>query len=91
LVVVIQIDHRFLLARQSPRSAHESLWSGQQAKRILLESAWAANTSDAGRQTLQIFTRSSQMNGHGAKFGQKKEEAIVALLTQRNVEEAPNR
>jgi hypothetical protein len=28
------------------------------------------------------------MNGHGAKFGQKKEEAIVALLTQRNVEEA---
>ena len=28
------------------------------------------------------------MNGHGAKFGRKKEEAIVALLTQRNVEEA---
>ena len=29
------------------------------------------------------------MTGHGAKFGRKKEEAIVALLTQRNVEEAP--
>jgi hypothetical protein len=28
------------------------------------------------------------MRGHGAKFGRKKEEAIVALLTQRNVEEA---
>ena len=28
------------------------------------------------------------MTGHGAKFGRKKEEAIVALLTQRNVEEA---
>jgi hypothetical protein len=28
------------------------------------------------------------MTGHGAKFGRKKEEAIVALLTHRNVEEA---
>jgi transposase-like protein len=29
-----------------------------------------------------------QMTGHGAKFGRKKEEAIAALLSQRNVEEA---
>jgi transposase-like protein len=28
------------------------------------------------------------MKGHGAKFGRKKEEAIVALLMQRNVDEA---
>ncbi|MGA7411723.1 MAG: hypothetical protein WBW33_14690 [Bryobacteraceae bacterium] len=28
------------------------------------------------------------MVGHGAKYGRKKEEAIAALLTQRNVEEA---
>ncbi|MGO9013283.1 MAG: hypothetical protein ACLQPN_24565 [Bryobacteraceae bacterium] len=28
------------------------------------------------------------MLGHGAKFGRKKEQAIVALLTHRNVEEA---
>jgi len=28
------------------------------------------------------------MNGHGAKFGRKKEEAIAALLSHRNVEEA---
>lgn len=28
------------------------------------------------------------MNGHGSKFGRKKEQAIVALLTERNVEEA---
>jgi hypothetical protein len=28
------------------------------------------------------------VTGHGAKFGRKKEEAIVALLTQRNIEEA---
>jgi hypothetical protein len=28
------------------------------------------------------------VTGHGAKFGRKKEEAIAALLTQRNVEEA---
>jgi len=27
-------------------------------------------------------------SGHGAKFGRKKEEAIVALLTQRSTEEA---
>ena len=29
-----------------------------------------------------------QSTGHGSKFGRKKEEAIAALLTQRNVEEA---
>jgi len=28
------------------------------------------------------------MRGHGSKFGRKKEEAIAALLTQRNLEEA---
>jgi N12 class adenine-specific DNA methylase len=28
------------------------------------------------------------MRGHGTKFGRKKEEAIVALLTQRNLDEA---
>jgi transposase-like protein len=28
------------------------------------------------------------MTGHGAKFGRKKEEAIAALLTQRNIDEA---
>jgi transposase-like protein len=28
------------------------------------------------------------MKGHGSKFGRKKEEAIVALLTQRNVDDA---
>ena len=28
------------------------------------------------------------MQGHGSKFERKKEEAIAALLTQRNVEEA---
>ena len=28
------------------------------------------------------------MKGHGTKFGRKKEAAITALLTQRNIEEA---
>jgi hypothetical protein len=28
------------------------------------------------------------MVGHGSKFGRKKEAAIAALLTQRNIEEA---
>ncbi|HMJ22731.1 MAG TPA: hypothetical protein VK513_12515, partial [Terriglobales bacterium] len=37
-------------------------------------------TADHGREF--------QMVGHGAKFGRKKEEAIAALLTQRNIEEA---
>src|SRR5712691_10187303 len=32
--------------------------------------------------------RCPQMTGHGAKFGRKREEAIAALLSQRNVEEA---
>ena len=35
-----------------------------------------------------IVRRNNQMTGHGAKFGRKQEEAIAALLTQRNVEEA---
>jgi hypothetical protein len=29
-----------------------------------------------------------QLLGHGAKFGRKMEEAVVALLTQRNLDEA---
>jgi hypothetical protein len=28
------------------------------------------------------------MRGHGTRFGRKKEEAVAALLTQRNIEEA---
>ena len=28
------------------------------------------------------------MKGHGAKFGRKKDEAITALLSQRNIEDA---
>jgi hypothetical protein len=32
--------------------------------------------------------RCPQMTGHGAKFGRKKEDAIVALLTHRTIEEA---
>ncbi len=28
------------------------------------------------------------MKGHGAKFGRKQEEAIAALLTQRNIDDA---
>ena len=32
--------------------------------------------------------RLRQMTGHGSKFGRKKEEAIAALLSQRNIEEA---
>jgi len=34
------------------------------------------------------YRRNLQVTGHGAKFDRKKEEAIAALLTQRNVEEA---
>jgi hypothetical protein len=38
--------------------------------------------------SLPDVLRDPQMTGHGAKFGRKMEEAIAALLTQRNVEEA---
>jgi hypothetical protein len=31
---------------------------------------------------------SGQMLGHGTKFGRKKEEAVAALLSHRNLEEA---
>jgi len=30
----------------------------------------------------------NEMKGHGAKFGRKQEEAIAALLNQRNIDEA---
>jgi hypothetical protein len=45
----------------------------------------------ACREASQIASdcvRLRQMKGHGSKFGRKKEEAIVALLTQRNIDEA---
>jgi hypothetical protein len=32
--------------------------------------------------------RREQMTGHGTKFGRKQEQAIAALLTQRNLDEA---
>src|SRR5438270_11411757 len=34
------------------------------------------------------MNRDTQTTGHGAKFGRKQEQAITALLTQRNVDEA---
>ena len=40
------------------------------------------------RKAPAVEARSSQKKGHGTKFGRKKEDAIAALLTQRNVEEA---
>src|SRR5947209_6054548 len=39
-------------------------------------------------QSLADVLRYPQMNGHGAKFGRKMEQAIIALLTARNMEEA---
>jgi transposase-like protein len=42
----------------------------------------------ANRQIAADCGRLRQMLGHGAKFGRKKEEAIAALLSQRNIEEA---
>jgi hypothetical protein len=37
---------------------------------------------------MPVGIRGHLMAGHGEKFGRKKEEAIAALLTQRNVDEA---
>ena len=41
-----------------------------------------------GGNALLFLTREFQMTGHGAKFGRKIEEAVAALLIQRNIEEA---
>src|SRR5580698_2264709 len=41
-----------------------------------------------GSSAMEGRHRWMQMVGHGAKFGRKKEEVIVALLTQRNIEDA---
>ena len=40
------------------------------------------------KATSAVEIASSQIRGHGSKFGRKKEEAIAALMTERNVEEA---
>jgi transposase-like protein len=47
-----------------------------------------ANVRRCSRTGAADWGRLGQMKGHGAKFGRKKEEAIAALLSQRNVEEA---
>jgi hypothetical protein len=56
------------------------------------ESSFAVGNSRLSKQrvaqSLPDVLREPQMTGHGAKYGRKKEEAIAALLTQRNVEEA---
>ena len=43
---------------------------------------------DAARFSGPDVPRCPQMTGHGAKFGRKKEEAIIALLSHRTIEEA---
>jgi hypothetical protein len=40
------------------------------------------------KESPAVEVRSPGIRGHGSKFGRKKEEAIAALLTERNVEEA---
>jgi hypothetical protein len=56
------------------------------------KSAWGpqhdSNLAVGFDPSLPGVLRDPQMTGHGAKFGRKKEDAITALLTQRNVEEA---
>jgi hypothetical protein len=41
-----------------------------------------------GHRARLVGIRWHQMAGHGEKLGRKQEEAIVALLSQRNIEEA---
>ena len=51
-----------------------------------LAATWAR--VGATRAFLPGFGFSVQVKGHGSKFDRKREEAIAALLTQRNVEDA---
>jgi transposase-like protein len=46
------------------------------------------DTEAMDRRLSADCVRMRQMKGHGSKFGRKKEEAIAALLGQRNLEEA---
>ena len=53
---------------------------------ILDDAGCAGKERDHSAGTCPDVVRCAQMTGHGAKFGRKNEEAIAALLTQRNVE-----
>src|SRR3954468_12841515 len=68
-----------LLLRRWPRSGHSSLWFRREARQF----CWIFTGSGSQREL-----RSADMKGHGTKFERKMDEAIAALLTQRNTEEA---
>src|SRR3954467_14401908 len=68
-----------LLPRRWPRSGHSSLWFHREARQF----CWILTGSPSQRER-----RSADMKGHGTKFERKMHEAIAALLTQRNIDEA---
>src|SRR3954471_21730210 len=68
-----------LLLRQWPRSGHSSLWFRHEARQF----CWIITGWGNQRER-----RSTVMKGHGTKFERKMDEAIAALLTQRNMEDA---
>ena len=68
--------------------AERILKSRKRAWELRYDSSAAAGTKQRVALSYPDVSRYHQMTGHGAKFGRKKEEAIAALLSQRNVEEA---
>jgi hypothetical protein len=72
--------------------AERTLKSRKRASEPQHDSSFAVGNSRLSKQrvdpSLPDVLREPQMTGHGAKYGRKKEEAIAALLSQRNVEEA---
>jgi hypothetical protein len=69
-----------------PRS-HELLWCAEDASQLSKESQQAKGRRWSGRATA-VGTKWHLMAGNGGKLGRKQEEAIVALLSQRNIEDA---
>src|SRR5579863_2024630 len=78
---IVKVFIFVLLSRRLPR--HDIDHSGQEHK----QENCARNRHNRSRLPLDV-RRSCQVTGLGAKFGRKQEEAIAALLTQRNIEEA---
>src|SRR5260221_598359 len=81
------LSFSFSCWRWLPRS-HESLRCAAEASEFCRNRPGRWNGDDRGTYEYADGIRSHRMTGHGAKFGRKKEAAIVALLTHRTTEDA---
>jgi hypothetical protein len=66
---------------------HELLWWAEDASQLWKESRQANGRRWGGRATA-VGTKWHLMAGNGGERGRKQEEATVALLSQRNIEDS---